>query len=175
MKRSPIERVALLGMLTGVMLVLGYVEHLVPLGGAVPGMKLGLSNAVLLFGLYMLGTREAWTLMVAKVVLSGLLFGGVNAMMYSLAGGLLSLLGMVLMRRAKSVGIVGVSVTGAVLHNVGQVLLAMFVLQTNKLLYYMAILMLVAIGTGVLTGVVANLVTRALKHTGIGGGRPEGK
>ncbi|MDR0896548.1 MAG: Gx transporter family protein, partial [Oscillospiraceae bacterium] len=83
LKKSAAMRVALLGMLTGVMLVLGYVERLLPLPGAVPGMKLGLSNAVLLFALYMLGTRDAIALMLAKVVLSGLLFGGPSAMAFS--------------------------------------------------------------------------------------------
>lgn len=165
MKKSAGKRVALLGMLTAVMLVLGFVEYMFPVASAVPGMKLGLSNVVLLFALYMLGPRDAAILMVSKVVLSGLLFGGVNAMMFSLAGGMLSMLGMMLTRRIPGVSIVGVSVVGAVLHNAGQVLVAMLVLRTGKLLYYMAILMLVAVGTGVVTGIVAKLVMRALGQT----------
>jgi heptaprenyl diphosphate synthase len=121
---------------------------------------------VLLFALYMLGTRDAIALMLAKVVLSGLLFGGPSAMAFSLAGGVLSLLGMMLAKRMKGIGLLAVSVIGAVLHNVGQVLVAMAILQTTGLLYYLAVLTLVAVGTGALTGVVAGMVSRTLKRNG---------
>ncbi|MDL2318631.1 Gx transporter family protein [Eubacteriales bacterium OttesenSCG-928-A19] len=161
-KKTSAQTVATGGLLTAVMLVLGYVEHMIPIGSAVPGIKLGLSNSVLLFALYMMGARQAFVLMLVKVVLSGLLFGGVSAMMYSFAGGLLSMLAMILMRRMPGVGIVGVSVVGAVMHNVGQVGMAMLVLQTSKLMYYMAILILVGVGTGALTGIVAGAVMQAL-------------
>lgn len=158
-------KTALLGLITAVMLVLGYIEHLIPLGSAVPGIKLGLANSVLLYALYTLGARASFVLMLVKVVLSGLLFGGVSAMMYSLAGGLLSVLGMIAAKRIPGIGIVGVSIIGAVLHNAGQATLAMLILHTIKLLYYLAILMLVAVGTGLLTGIVAGAVLRSLEKT----------
>lgn len=165
MNQKAVYRLALSGMLTAVMLVLGYVEHLIPIGAGVPGIKIGLSNSVLLYALYILGAKSAFVLMIVKVILSGLLFGGVSAMMYSLAGGVLSMLGMMLVRRIPGVGIVGVSVVGAVLHNIGQVVLAMLILNTDKLLYYLAILVLAGIFTGIFTGIVAGMVLRALKRT----------
>jgi heptaprenyl diphosphate synthase len=100
------------------------------------------------------------------VVLSGLLFGGPSAMAFSLAGGVLSLLGMMLAKRVNGIGFLAVSVIGAGLHNVGQVLVAMAILQTTGLLYYLAVLTLVAVGTGALTGVVAGMVSRTLKKNG---------
>ena len=164
------RKIAVLGMLTALMLVLGYVEHLIPIPGTVPGMKLGLSNTVLLYSVYLFSPWSTLMLMLMKVVLSGLLFGGVSAMMYSFAGGLLSTLGMLALRRVPGVGIVGVSVAGAALHNVGQVLLAILILKTNQLLYYLAVLLLVAMGTGFLTGVAADRVLRLVQGKD-GGGR----
>ena len=161
--RGSAQKIAVLGMLTALMLVLGYVEHLIPIPGTVPGMKLGLSNTVLLYSVYLFSPGATLLLMLMKVLLSGLLFGGVSAMMYSFAGGLLSTLGMLALRRVPGIGIVGVSVAGAALHNVGQVLLAIWILKTNQLFYYLAILLLVAMGTGLLTGIVADRVLRLVR------------
>lgn len=145
------------------MLVLGYIESLIPVPTVVPGIKLGLSNGVLLFALYLLDIPTAFVLMVLKVVLSGLLFGGVSAMMYAFAGGLVSMIAMSLLSRVKGIHPVTVSMVGGVAHNVGQVGLAMVMLHTSQLMYYMAILMLVGLGTGAVTGVVATSVLNHLK------------
>ena len=89
-----------MGLLLSLMLLLGYLESLIPpaLTGGIPGVKLGLANSVLLFAIYMLGAKEALGLMIAKVVLSGFLFGGIQTMMYSFAGGILSMLAMLLVK-----------------------------------------------------------------------------
>ena len=155
--------VALCGLLVALMLVLGFVESLLPVAAGVPGIKLGLSNGVLIFAVYMLNIPTAFVLMVLKVVLSGLLFGGVNAMMYAFAGGLLSMVFMALLSRVKGVHPVMVSMVGGVAHNVGQVALAMVVLSTPSLMYYMAVLMIAGLITGAVTGVAANLVMKHLQ------------
>ncbi len=147
-------------MLAAVMLVIGYVENLVPTG--VPGIKLGLSNSVLILAIYWLGIPVAFVLMVVKVVLSGLLFSGVSAMMYSFAGGLLSMIGMSVMYKTKGFSSVTIAMVGAVLHNVGQVGLAMIVLETGRLAYYMGVLMLVGLGTGFVTGTVAKMLMKRM-------------
>lgn len=118
---------------------------------------------MLLFALYLLDIPTAFVLMVLKVVLSGLLFGGVSAMMYAFAGGLVSMIAMSLLSRVKGIHPVTVSMVGGVAHNVGQVGLAMVMLHTSQLMYYMAILMLVGLGTGAVTGVVATSVLNHLK------------
>ncbi len=168
MSRSSRDRVtglALSAMLLAVMLVLGFVESLIPIG-SVPGIKLGLSNSVLLLSLYWLGIPVSIVLMIAKVFLSGFLFGNLMAIQYSLSGGVLSLIMMILLIYAvRGIGPVGVGIAGAVMHNVGQVLLAMLVLQTNQLIYYMAILVLVGILTGAVTGTVAKLLMKHLRHS----------
>ncbi len=161
--RERTRRVALCGLLIAMMLVLGFVESRIPINVGVPGIKLGLSNGVLIFAVYMLELPTAWMLMALKVVLSGLLFGGFNTIMYALAGGVVSMLAMSLLSRVKGMHPITVSMAGGVMHNVGQVALAMVILQTPQLLYYMAVLMLVGLACGALTGVVAHSVMKHLK------------
>jgi len=162
--RRSTKRVALCGLLLSLMLVLGYVEHLIPVAAGVPGIKLGLSNGILIFAVYMLDIPTAYILMVLKVVLSGAMFGGVSAMMYAFAGGLLSLTAMVLLSRVKGLHPVTVSMVGGVMHNVGQVTLAMIMLQTSRLAWYLAVLMVVGLICGALTGICANQVMKYMKH-----------
>ena len=152
------NRLAMSAMFVAVMMVLSYIESLIPIGG-VPGMKIGLANSVLLLSLYWLGIVISIQLMIVKVFLSAFMFGGFMALPYSLAGGVLSLAVMIiLIYLVKGVSPVGVGVAGAVAHNVAQVGVAMLVLQTSQLVYYMAILISVAIVTGMLTGTVAKLL-----------------
>ena len=153
--------IAKLGLLTAVALVLGYVEHLLPITG-IPGVKLGLANTVLLYALYLLDIPSAILLMILKVGLSGLLFGGIAAMLYSFAGGVVSLIVMILARRMKSLSVVGVSVLGAAAHNVAQLAVACFVVETRAILAYLPVLLLSAAITGLLTGLVARYTFRGL-------------
>ena len=153
--------IAKLGLLTAVALVLGYVEHLLPITG-IPGVKLGLANTVLLYALYLLDIPSAILLMILKVGLSGLLFGGVAAMLYSFAGGVVSLLVMILARRAKGLSVVGVSVLGAAAHNIAQLAVACFVVETRAILAYLPVLLVSAAVTGLLTGIVARYTFRGL-------------
>lgn len=156
------SRLTLSAMFLAVMMVLGYIESMLPSFG-VPGIKLGLSNSVLLLSLYWLGIPFSLTLMAAKVVLSGLLFGNPYAMVYSFAGGVLSMLAMVMMIYAlKGVSPVGAGAAGGVMHNVGQIGVAMVQLQTASLVYYMAVLMIAGVATGTLTGFIAKRLMRHL-------------
>ena len=160
--RFNVQRTALCGLLTAMMLVLGFIESLIPVAAGVPGIKLGLSNGVLMFALYMLDMPTAFVLMVVKVVLSGLMFGGVSAMLYAMAGGVLSMLTMMLLKKL-NFHILVVSMFGAVMHNVGQVLMAILIVHTPQLIYYMAILMLVGLGTGAVTGIAASTTIKHIK------------
>ena len=157
------RRVAVCGMLLALMLVLGFVESQLPVAAGIPGVKLGLSNGVLIFAVYMLNVPAAYLLMVLKVLLSGALFGNPSAMMYAFAGGFLSLTVMVLLSRVKGVSPVVVSVVGGLCHNVGQVMLAMIILNTPKLVYYMAVLMVVGMVTGLATGLAANGIIKRFR------------
>lgn len=157
-------KLALSAMFIAVMLVLGYIESMFALG-PMPGIKIGLANGVLLLSLYWLGIPISLQLMAAKVVLSGLLFGNPMAMQYSLAGGVLSMAGMILtIFVMKGISSIGAGIVGGVLHNVGQVSLAMIVLETTSLLYYMAILVVVGAVMGAITGTVAKTMMHLLPY-----------
>ena len=161
-KRWSASTIAKLGLLTAVAIVLGYFEHLLPVSG-MPGVKLGLANTVLLYALYLLDVPSAILLMFLKVGVSGLLFGGPAAMLYSFAGGVLSLVVMIFARKLPGFSVVGVSVLGAVAHNVGQMLVAIFVVETRAILAYLPILLIAAAVTGTLTGLIARYSFRGLR------------
>ncbi len=160
--RDRVQRLTLSGILLALTLVLGYVEFLLPSVG-IPGIKLGLSNSVLIFAVYMLDLPTAWILMALKVALSGFLFGNLSAMMYAFAGGVLSMLAMSLLSRIRKLPPVAVSMAGGVLHNAGQVLVAVLILKTPALLYDLIPLTAAGLVCGALTGVAATLVLRHLK------------
>lgn len=168
-----IKTISRFGLLTGVALVLGYFEHLIPIAATLPGVKLGLANTVLLYAIYMMNKRSAFTLMILKVILSGLLFAGLSGAIYSFAGGLLSLIMMLIFKRMPGVSIIGVSVVGAVFHNVGQLLAAAMIVQTMGVFFYLTVLLISAVITGILTGVTAKYVLKGLsgsaQYTGMQG------
>lgn len=164
-ERYSARRIALMALLLGLMLILGYVESLLP-SFSVPGIKVGLSNSLLIFAVYMMDLPTAWVLMFLKVTLSGLLYGGVQSMIYSAAGGVLSMGVMTALSRLfPYFSPVVVSMAGAVFHNIGQVGLAMIILRTDRLVYYMAILILVGLACGALTGICAMQVMKRLQRT----------
>lgn len=221
--KPAVKTVAQFGLLVALTLVLGLFDRALPLSallsGGVPGLKLGLANTVLLYAVFLWDWRASVLLMLAKVLLSGFLFGSLSAILYSLSGGVLSLLMMLLsrknpkaaaltasvlaflsvwfllwrnptprgqmlicvllialaalgalilfllLRRHPDWGIVGVSLAGAVAHNLGQILMASQVLHSPALLYtYLPVLVGLGAAVGCLTGIVARRVLRALKR-----------
>ena len=155
------KRLVLLAMLTAVAMILSYVESLLPSVG-IPGVKMGLANIAVIFALFRFGWKEAAALSLVRVVLVSLLFGSVGAMLYSLAGAVLSLAVMALLRRIDRFSTVGISVAGGVAHNAGQILMAMIILQTKQLLGYLPVLAVSGIAGGVLTGLAAALLIRRI-------------
>ena len=155
------KRLVLLAMLTAVAMILSYVESLLPSVG-IPGVKMGLANIPVIFALFRFGWKEAAALSLVRVVLVSLLFGSVGAMLYSLAGAVLSLAVMALLRRIDRFSTVGISVAGGVAHNAGQILMAMLILQTKQLLGYLPVLAVSGIAGGVLTGLAAALLIRRI-------------
>lgn len=155
------KRLVLLSMLTAVAMILSYVESLLPSVG-IPGVKMGLTNIAVIFALFRFGWKEAAALSLVRVVLVSLLFGSVGAMLYSLAGAVLSLAVMALLRRIDRFSTVGISVAGGVAHNAGQILMAMLILQTKQLLGYLPVLAVSGIAGGVLTGLAAALLIRRI-------------
>ena len=158
------RKIARMGLLVALSMILSYVESLIPAFVAVPGVKVGLANIVVIFALYTLGPIEALTVSLLRVILSSFLFGSVLSLLYSVSGALLSLGGMLLMKKVKIFSTTAVSVTGGVLHNVGQILVACLVLETDVLLYYLPVLILSGTITGAVIGIIASLVIKRLEN-----------
>lgn len=161
-KRFTTKRIAICGLLLTLMLILGWVEKQIP---SPPGVKLGLSNSILIFAVYMLDIPTAYVLMVFKVLLSNVLFGNLGTTFFlGFGGGLLSLTAMVLISRIKGMHPVTVSVIGGVSHNVGQILTALVVTNTPGMLTVLPWLMIAGAVFGLVTGVCADRVLKYMKH-----------
>jgi heptaprenyl diphosphate synthase len=155
------KKIAFLGLCAGVALVLAYVEALLPpLYAAVPGIKLGLPNIAIIFILYRFGLREAAVVSFIRIVAVALLFGNPMTFAYSVAGAFLSLLVMTILRKLDLFSIVGVSVAGAVFHNVGQILTAMVLLGTAELGYYLIVLAITGTISGILVGLCGAMAVK---------------
>lgn len=155
--------VALLGVCTALAMILAYVEVLLqPLFPSLPGIKMGLPNIIIIFLLYRRGPIYAAGVSLLRIILVSMLFGNVMALFYSLAGGILSLLVMTILRRLNLLSPVGVSVAGGVAHNIGQILMAMFLLETVQLGYYLAVLTVTGTIAGILVGLCGSLLTEKL-------------
>ncbi len=151
------RKIAICGLLTALAILMGYVEMLIPLPVALPGVKLGLANVVVLIALYHLGAKTAFFLSLVRVVLSGLLFAGFAGLLYSLAGAMLSFIAMTALKKTGKMSITGVSVAGGVFHNVGQIIVAALVVENVKMAYYLPFLLVSGVVTGIFIGLVAKV------------------
>ena len=145
-------------MFTALALIFSYVESLIPFHIGIPGVKLGLANLIVVVALYKMGTGEAYALSVARIVLSGFLFANLFSIIYSLAGGMLSLTVMVFLKKKGWFSVYGVSLAGGVMHNVGQLLIAMLIVETFSVSYYLPVLLV----AGAITGLVIGILTEAM-------------
>ncbi len=159
MNASKLTKTALLSALA---ILFGYIESLLPPISPVPGIKLGLSNIVILFALLCLDRKSAFFIMLVKVCVSSLLFSGINVLFYSLGGGILSLITMITLQRF-NLSTIGISIAGAVFHNIGQLLVASVMLGTTSVFYYFSVLLVSALIVGSLTGTVCKVVISRLK------------
>ena len=155
-------RVAVFGVFTALALIFSYVELLIPINFGIPGAKLGLANLVIIIVLYKTDWKEALLLSVVRIVLAGFLFGNLFGILYSLAGGILSLAVMALLKRSRAFSIIGVSMAGGVSHNVGQLIMAMLVVETYAVGYYLPVLLIAGLITGTLIGIAGREMLKRL-------------
>lgn len=158
------KKLALSAILAALAMILSYVEAMVPMPVPIPGIKLGLANLVILLAIYRLGFKYALAINCIRIFVTGLLFTGAFGILYSLAGGLLSLLVMYLLYRTGIFSMVGVSMAGGVAHNLGQLLTACLIMSNIRLMSYFAVLLFAGMGSGILMGIAAWLVCQRLPH-----------
>ena len=157
------RKIATLALAIALAMILSFVESQIPAFVAIPGVKIGLANIAVVFVLYKLGWKEAVLISLVRVFMVSVLFGTAVSLFYSVAGAVLSLTGMVLLKRTGLFSTVAVSVTGGVLHNVGQILMACLLLETNVIVYYLPFLILSGVIAGVVSGVVSAIMVNRVQ------------
>lgn len=161
------KQLTLCGLLTCMALALSYMEGFFPVVVPLPGVKLGLANIVTVFALYALGPAQALLILVGRCLLGAVFAGNMNALLFSLLGGVTAMVVMIGLSRFRRLSVYGVSIGGAAAHNCGQVAAAVLTLGNTAPLYYLPVLLGVSLFTGALTGLIAACLFRALAHTKI--------
>ncbi len=152
------KKTAYMGIFLALALICSYIETLIPFHIGIPGVKLGLTNIVIVWALYLLGTKEALAISVMRIVLSGMMFGNAFSIAYSLAGGLLSFIVMVLLKKTGRFKCISVSIAGGIFHNIGQLLVAAAIVQNLSVFYYIPVLFI----SGTITGLVIGVISQEL-------------
>ena len=143
-------------------LILSFVESRIPALVAIPGIKAGLANIAVIFALYKLGAREAVVVSILRILIVSMLFGNVASLIYSIAGAVLSLSIMILLKKLTPLTTVAVSVCGGVMHNVGQIVAASFMLNTNVVVYYLPFLLVSGTLAGIAIGIASALLIKRI-------------
>lgn len=156
------NRFIYLGVLTALAMIASYIEVLLPFSVGIAGIKLGLANIVVVITLYVLGEKEAFLVSFVRIFLMGFLFGNMAGILYSLAGGMLSLAVMLVLFRLRKFSVSGISIAGGVSHNIGQLSVAVFIVSNLNLMYYLPVLLCAGIVTGLLIGILAREILRRL-------------
>lgn len=151
-------KTAYMGLFLAFALILSYIETLIPFAPGIPGIKLGLANMAVILCLYLFGFKYAFLLTTVKAILAGLMFGNMFMIVYSLAGAWFSLLLMAALKRYDVFHMPIVSACGGIMHNMGQLLVAFFAVETYAVIYYMPILVAAGLLTGTVIGMAASLV-----------------
>ena len=158
------KKIANMAMLVAVAMIFSYVESLIPINFGVPGMKLGIANLVTVTGIYFLALPEVLLVVVMRVLLIGFMFGNGMSIIYSLAGGILSVLVMTLLKKARGFSEVGVSIAGGISHNIGQLIVAFIIVENMKLVYYLPVLLIAGTITGFLIGILSKKLLPIVKR-----------
>ena len=155
------RKIALLGLFSAVAIIFGYVESLIPVFAGIPGIKLGLANLSVLYILIRYSMKEALVVSLIRILVIGFMFGNMFSILYSLAGALLSMTVMTILKKRTSLSVFAISMAGGITHNIGQLIIAMMIVENRSLLYYAPVLLI----SGVLTGfVIGYLTTETLKR-----------
>ncbi len=149
------NKIAYWGVFLALALVCSYVESLIPISFGIPGVKLGLTNIVVILMLYTIGAKDAILISVLRIILAGFMFGNAFSIIYSLAGGILSFVVMVLLKNTGKLKILSISTAGGISHNVGQLIVAALVVENYNILFYVPVLIIAGIITGFLIGLLA--------------------
>ena len=156
--RNSVRRLTTLALIVSFAMVLAFVEARLP--EFAPGVKIGLANIAIIFALYKMGAKEAVIVSFVRIVLVSMLFGHMQKFFFSLAGAVLSLAIMIILKKLTRAPEMVVSIAGGIMHNVGQIIAAMIFLGSYAVAYYLPILLLSGSIAGVVVGVASALLIK---------------
>lgn len=161
------RKLVLISVLVAQGMVLGYIEKMLPIPFIVPGAKLGLANIITLTAIYFLSFKESSAVVLLRVLLTAATFGSLSSFLYSLAGGVLSLVAMagVIKVFRDELSLISVSIIGSISHNMGQLFVAAIIIHNVLIFTYLPFLLIIAVPTGIFVGLVAKALIQYLKRT----------
>lgn len=154
--------ISYISLFTALAMIFAYIEALLPINVGIPGAKLGIANLVIIFVLYSFGPKSAIAVNILRIIMTGLLFSSVFGMLFSLMGGLLSIIVMILLKKTGLFSVIGVSIAGGVMHNMGQLLTTAFLISNIRVFLYFPFLLFSGIVSGAIIGIVALVVLRRI-------------
>ncbi len=167
--KKEIKIIAFLAILIALALVLSYVDSLIVVSFVVPiirlpGIKLGLANIAIIYTLYKMGIKEAILVSLVRLVLSSILFGSITTFLYGLCGAILSLSVMIILKKLTSFSLVAISIFGSIMHNIGQIIVAIFIMSTKEIGLYLPVLVISGIICGIAVGILSYLTLKYTKN-----------
>lgn len=159
------KKITIVALMAALALIFSYIEVLIPFNVGIPGIKLGIANLVIIVSLYYLGTGYGFIVNVVRILIAGLLFNGLFGAVYSMAGALVSFSVIILLKRTKIFSVTGVSMAGGVAHNLGQIMVAAFLVSNIKVFVYFPVLIISGVISGAVIGVLAYLILRKLPQS----------
>ena len=163
MKQERTRKIAMCGVLTTLAMIFSYIESIIPIPIPVPGIKLGVANIAIVSVLYIVGAKEAFVVDVLRITLTALLFGNLNSFLFSMFGGVLSIVVMIILKKMRWPSEIGVSVAGGVTHNIGQIVAAIWIMGSSAIALYLPVLLISGVITGIVIGIVAGMVMKRVR------------
>ena len=163
MKQERTRKIAMCGVLTTLAMIFSYIESIIPIPIPVPGIKLGVANIAIVSVLYIVGAKEAFVVDVLRITLTALLFGNLNSFLFSMFGGVLSIVVMIILKKMRWLSEIGVSVAGGVTHNIGQIVAAIWIMGSSAIALYLPVLLISGVITGIVICIVAGMVMKRVR------------
>jgi heptaprenyl diphosphate synthase len=145
-------------------MIFSYVEAMIPINFGIPGMKLGIANLVIVTGLYMLKPKEVLVISLIRIFLMGIMFGNGISLAYSVVGGIISFFVMLVLKYIDRLSVIGISIAGGVAHNIGQIIVAVLIVENTKMFYYIPTLMIAGGVTGAFIGILSDRILKVIKN-----------
>lgn len=158
------KKIATFSILVALAFILSYIEVLIPNPFPVPGIKLGLANLVVITAFYCLGNKEAFVISVIRIILVGFTFGNLSTMIYSISGGLLSWFVMFIAKKFNLFSIIGISVIGGIAHNIGQIVMAILMIENMSIIYILPLLLISGVAAGTMIGILGSIIVKRLQN-----------